>query len=131
MSLINFLPKIFIGALAGFFAFATLNTFAAEKSYDSFLVTVGDKKISVVSPSKKKKVVTIVIKNTTYNKIISKIRTEDKTLERFVLAPAGSRGAVHTLTVDASKLKELYYVSVAPPFQEVPLAFSKGNYEIP
>ena len=33
--------------------------------------------------------------------------------------------------IDYSKVKTLYYVSVAPPFQAAELKFSQGPYEIP
>lgn len=103
----------------------------ASKTNESFLVTVGDRKISVVSPEKPVKIVTIVVKNDTFDRIISEIKTDSKTLKRFTLEPSGKKGAVYSLTVDISKTSGLHFVSIAPPFQEVPLAFSPETYEIP
>lgn len=114
------------------FLLAQANFEQAKKSSESFFVTVKDQKITVVSPSKKTSIVTVVVKNETFDKIISEIKTRDKTLKRFALQPSGSKGSTFTLTVDYSKIKSLFYVSVAPPFQEAPLIFSnKGTYEIP
>ena len=103
----------------------------AAKNNESFLVTVGERKISVQSPTTPKQVVTVVVKNDTFDKIVSEIRNGSITLQRFVLEPSGKKGAVFTITVDISKAKNLQYVSIAPPFQEVPLSFSKEEYEIP
>ena len=94
-------------------------------------MTVKDQSIEVVSPASKKDVVTLVVTNQTFDKIISEIRSGSKTIKRFVLEPSGAKGAVFSLTVKVEKGKTLNYVSIAPPFQETPLIFSKEKYEIP
>ncbi|MCO4753651.1 MAG: hypothetical protein KC478_04180 [Bacteriovoracaceae bacterium] len=103
----------------------------AQKSYESFIVNVEDEKISVTSPEKKKKVVTIVVKNNSFDKIVSEIKSDSKVLKRFTLFPSGKKGSTYTLTVDYEKSGTVYYAPVAPPFQAVPLTFSKGSYEVP
>ena len=103
----------------------------ARESNEAFLVTVKDQSIEVVSPASKKDVVTLVVTNQTFDKIISEIRSGSKTIKRFVLEPSGAKGAVFSLTVKVEKGKTLNYVSIAPPFQETPLIFSKEKYEIP
>lgn len=94
-------------------------------------MTIKDESIEVVSPSKKRDIVTLVVTNKTFDKIISEIRSGKKTIKRFVLEPSGTKGASFSLTVKVEKDKELQYVSIAPPFQETPLIFSKEKYEIP
>lgn len=94
---------------------------------DSFIVEVTDRKIKVTSPKKKINIVSIIIKNTTFDKIISEIRSESKVLKRFVLKPEGKE----VIQVDYSKVKKLYYIPVAPPFETVELRFEQKPYEIP
>lgn len=118
-------------ALGLFFSLLFAAEALADKNYGSFHVTVGEREVSVVSPSRPSKTVTVSVKNETFDKIISEIRTRSKTLKRFVLRPSGKKGDVFTLTVNIEKADGLYYVSVAPPFQEVPLTFSRESYEIP
>ena len=113
------------------FSFLCSSSAFAQKSYESFFVKVEDQKISVVSPKERKKIVTIVVQNETFDKIFSEIRTENKTLKRFALQPSGKKGSTYTLTVDFTQAKKIFYVSIAPPFQEVPLVFSERNYEVP
>ncbi|MBC77029.1 MAG: hypothetical protein CME64_13530 [Halobacteriovoraceae bacterium] len=108
-----------------------INVAFAAKSYDSFLVSVGDQKITVISPKKINKNVTIVVENKTFDKVISEIRTSDKVLKRFTLFPSGRKDSTFTVTIDFSKANTIYYAPVSPPFQAVPLTPSKGTYEIP
>ena len=103
----------------------------AQKSYESFIVNVNDENITVTSPDKKKKVATIVVKNNSFDKVVSEIRSDDKVLKRFTLFPSGKKGSSFTLTIDFDKVGTIYYAPIAPPFQAVPLKFSKGGYEVP
>ena len=112
-------------------ALASTVASAADKSYGSFQITVGERKITVLSPVKKSSKAVIVVKNETQDKIVSALKANQAVLRRFVLAPAGEKGDVQTFEEDFSGGKQLWYVSVAPPFQETPLNFSRGVYEIP
>tara|TARA_B100001971_G_C18268008_1_gene596133 strand:- start:66219 stop:66572 length:354 start_codon:yes stop_codon:yes gene_type:complete len=103
----------------------------AEKSYESFIVKVEEEKISVITPKKSKDIVTIIVENKTFERIISEIKTDKKVLKRFTLEPEGQKGANFSLTVDFSKVKNLFYVPISPPFQAAPLNPKGKNYEIP
>lgn len=103
----------------------SLNLYASYT--DAFIVEVTDRKIKVTSPKKKMKIVSIIIKNTTFDKIISEIRSDQKVLKRFVLKPEGKE----VIQVDYSKVNKLYYIPVAPPFETVELRFEQKPYEIP
>jgi len=103
----------------------TLNAFGNYT--DSFIVKVGEHRISVSAPKKKAEVVSIIIENLTLDKIISELKTKEKVLKRFVLKPQGKE----VIQVDYSKIKKLYYVPIAPPFEAVELKFGKKYYEIP
>ncbi len=108
-----------------FFLLLSCNAFA--KFTDSFVVEVNDRTIKVTSPLKKVDAVSIIIKNNTFDKIVSELRSESKVLKRFVLKAQGKE----VLQVDYSKVKTLYYVPVAPPFEAVELRFEQRPYEVP
>lgn len=107
----------------------------AQKSYESFIVEVKEEKVSVITPKdrkdKKNQIMTVIVQNKTFERIVSEIKTEKKVLKRFTLEPEGAKGANFSLTVDFSKLQKLFYISVSPPFQAVPLDPKGNNYEIP
>lgn len=93
----------------------------------SFIVEVNDRSIKVTSPLKKLDTVSIIVKNNTFDKIISELRSEKKVLKRFVLKPEGKE----VIQVNYSKVKTLFYVPVAPPFEAVELKFKQRPYEVP
>lgn len=103
-----------------------INSFAQENA-EAFLVTIYEDKIRVVSPKKKQDIVSVIIKNDTFDKITSEVRSDTGIIKRFVLKSQGSK----SLQVEYSKIKTLFYVSIAPPFQAVELKFSQRAYEIP
>ena len=103
----------------------------AKKNYGSFLVQVKEEKISVVTPGKDQKITTIIVENKTFERVLSEIKTDKKVLKRFTLEPEGTKVSNFSLTVDFSKVKNLYYVSISPPFQAAPLDPKGKNYEIP
>ena len=90
-----------------------------------------EEKISVTTPGKAQKIITIIVQNKTFERIISEIKTDKKVLKRFTLEPEGTKGANFSLTVDFSKVNKLFYLSVSPPFQAAPLDPKGKNYEIP
>jgi hypothetical protein len=94
---------------------------------DSFIVDVSDRRIKVTSPLKKIDIVSIIIRNRTFEKVISELRSDKKVLKRFVLKPEGKE----VIQVNFSKVKALYYVPVSPPFEAVELMFKQRPYEIP
>lgn len=99
----------------------------AQQTSEAFIVTIKDTKISVTSPAKKQKTIGLIIKNETFDKIISEVRSEKGVIKRFVLKPQSNE----TLEIDYYKINTLYYVAIAPPAQAVELKFSQRAYEIP
>ena len=91
----------------------------------SFIVEINDQSIKVTSPLKKQSTVSIIVKNNTLDKIVSELRSENKVLKRFVLKAEGKE----VLQVNYSKVKTLFYVPVAPPFEAVELRFEQRPYE--
>jgi hypothetical protein len=103
------------------------STVSSAEFTDAFVITVHDQKVRVTSPKNKIKLVSILVKNETFQDIRSEISSEKKVLKRFNLKAQSSR----SVQVNIEKVKTLFYVSVAPPFQAVELKFSERPYEIP
>lgn len=99
----------------------------SQENAEAFIVTITEKKVRVISPKKKQKIVGVIIKNETFDKITSEVRSEKGVIKRFVLKSQGTK----SLQVNYSKIKSLFYVAIAPPFQAVELKFSQRAYEIP
>ncbi len=97
------------------------------KYTQSFIVTVGERSIKVVSPQIKVDIVSVIIKNETLDNIYSELRSKDKVLEKFNLKAQGNK----IIQVDYKKAKSLFYVPISPPFDGVQLKFSRRPYEIP
>ena len=114
---------IFIFALVVF----SIIPVQAEESADAFIVTIKDDNIRVVSPKQKQNSIGLIIKNETFDKITSEIRSDKGVVERFILKPQTSK----SFQVSFQGISTLFYVSVAPPFQAVELKFSQRAYEIP
>jgi hypothetical protein len=104
-----------------------MTTAQASEFTDAFVITVHDQKVRVTSPKNKIKLVSILVKNETFEDIRSEIASEKKVLKRFNLKAQSSR----SLQVNLKNVKTLFYVSIAPPFQAVELKFSERPYEIP
>ena len=104
-----------------------LPSFSFGRYTEAFIVEVHNQSIKVTSPLKKVDAVSIIIKNNTFDKIVSELRSETKVLKRFVLKEQGKE----VLQVDYSKTKALFYVPVAPAFEAVELKFEQGPYEVP
>ena len=99
----------------------------AFKSTAAFIVELNENKIRVTSPKTKTKIVSVIVKNQTFDKIRAELRSRDKVLKRFVIKSK----AKEVYEVDYSKAKSLSLVPISPPFETVLLKFSKGPYEIP
>ena len=114
------------------FCFLSLFFILAELAYGkkhtkSFIVELKDQSIKVTSPPKKVDIVSIIVKNGTFDKIISVLKSENKVLKRFVLKAQGKE----VIQVDLQKTKKLFYVPISPPSESVELKFKERPYEIP
>lgn len=99
----------------------------AQQKSEAFIVTVKNLSVQVISPENKLNTVSVIVKNDTAVKLVSELRSEGRVLKRFSLKPLSSK----TILVSMKKVKQLYYVSIAPPFQAVALKFNEQPYEIP
>ncbi len=105
--------------------FLSLNSFAQYT--EAFKVDIYDRKITVSSPKKKVKVVSVIIMNHTLDKIVSELRADDKVINQFPLKPEEKE----VIQVNMTGVKLLKYIPLAPPFDAAELIFSQRPYEIP
>ncbi|MBF0360201.1 MAG: hypothetical protein HQK49_04280 [Oligoflexia bacterium] len=125
----------------------SMNAFSmtATKEYTgSFIVTIYDQYIQVVSPSSTSAGVSastpalaenaalsisVIADNKTLSKLLAKIETEDKKTIAYLNVPAQS--AKKTDLKIANKNTKIIFTPLAPAFQEVKLIFGSIPYEIP
>lgn len=110
-----------------FLSFMTIKSAHCAQTSESFIVTIQNSFVRVVSPLKKDKVFGVIVKNKTSSQVVSQIRSVNKILKRFVVK-ANSTKIIELYSKD---IKKLFFVSIAPPFQAVELKFSGRPYEIP
>lgn len=99
----------------------------AKKHSQGFVVEVNDRNMKVTSPLKKTNIVSIIIKNNTFEKIVAQLRSKTKVLKRFVLFSQGKE----VFQVNYKNAGQVIFVPVAPPFESANLRFGEAPYEIP
>lgn len=99
---------------------------AAPKS-DVFIVTVKDRRISVISPEKERKVFAVIVDNQSLSDQVARFESRGKLL-KYVSVPAGKSESVEFENTSGSPV---VFVPVSPAFQDVELSFGKKAYEVP
>lgn len=92
------------------------------------MVTIMERSIKVLSPDKFNNPQGIVITNNTLVKVMGKVINEDDKVLKFVSIGPGLHKSIE---VKFTKNGKLYFVPMAPSFQEVELVFGKKAYEVP
>lgn len=110
-----------------FFLFLSFSVSARELQ-ETFVVSVFDKYVKVVSPDKFHSKLSIIIENKSLVKIYGKIDYDSAENPTFVAVfPQESR----SVDITPSEKDKIIFVPQAPPFQEVELIFGRKSYEIP
>ena len=118
------------------FFFFFSSSLLAQSDVLSFYVALSEKGIRVESPQKleasqDKKLSTqkiaVIINNETLEKFYAALKNSEKVLERFSVKAQEKK----VLEVDPKDMQGLEFLPVSPSYQEVPLRFSQGVYEIP
>ena len=104
------------------------NSLYSYEKADAFMVTIFERRIKVLSPSKFNNPQGIVLTNETLVKIVGKIVDENDKVLKFVSIEPGQ---FRSIEVKFKKNSKLYFVPMAPSFQEVELVFGKKAYEVP
>lgn len=104
-----------------------MNALSYEKA-DAFMVTIMNKSIKVLSPARFNNPQGIVLTNDTLVKVVGKVIDENDKVLKFVSVEPGT---FKSIEVKFKKSGKLYFVPMAPSFQEVELVFGKKAYEVP
>ncbi|MCO4792286.1 MAG: hypothetical protein KC493_01145 [Bacteriovoracaceae bacterium] len=103
------------------------NVTAYEKA-DAFMVTLLERRIKVLSPNSFNSPQGIVIKNKTLVKVVGKFVDDNNKTIKFLAVESGETKSVE---LKFKKSRKIYFVPLAPSFQEVELVFGKKAYEVP
>lgn len=107
--------------------FLSGNVFSIE-SLEGFLVSAFDDRFKVVSPSKFKSSMEVIVENKTHVKLIGKlVMNKSKILQYYTVMPQ----EYQKMTVNLKKDDILHFIPISPAFQEVELIVGNKNYEIP
>ena len=107
--------------------FIPLSSLAAEQA-ETFVISVYDSYIKVVSPPKHRSSLSIIIENKMLSKMIAKVvNSKGDQIDVMTIPPTG----FHSVNLKIKKNERLYFVPMTPAFQEVELIFGKKSYEIP
>lgn len=100
--------------------------FSYEKA-DAFIVKMMDQKVQVLSPTKWKDGVSVIVENKTLTKIVGKVEDErGETLSFLTIKPREFQSVFL-----GKKNKTFFFVPLSPPFQKVELSLGQKSYEIP
>jgi len=98
------------------------------ESLEGFLVSAFDERFKVISPTKFKPSMEVIVENKTHVKLIGKlVLNKTKTIQFFTVMPQ----EYQKVTVSLKKDDILHFIPLSPAFQEVELIVGNKNYEIP
>ncbi|MCB9061778.1 MAG: hypothetical protein H6622_09675 [Halobacteriovoraceae bacterium] len=112
-----------------FFLFVVLTNFALglEKS-NSFVITMYDHSVKVVSPNKGQKNPGLIVRNKTLGPIRARIeRNNSEILGHMMIPPQKDK----SIDLEYRPGYDLRFIPLSPPFQDVKLMLGKKAYEIP
>lgn len=105
----------------------SFNTNAIE-SLEGFLVTAFDDRFKIISPTKYKPQMEVIIENKTLVRLVGKILINNQKNAQFVSVDPEK---YQKLTIKIKKGDILHFVPLTPAFQEVELIIGNKTYEIP
>ncbi|MFL5783622.1 MAG: hypothetical protein ACJ76H_03360 [Bacteriovoracaceae bacterium] len=94
---------------------------------EMFIIQVMDRKMSVVSPDKERKLFSVLVENRSLSDQVARFETRGKLL-KYISVPSGKSESVEIENTSGSSVT---FVPVSPAFQEVELVFGKKAYEVP
>ena len=106
---------------------ASLAVSAREKG-EAFIITAKDRYYKVLSPIKREKKFSVIVKNETLSNLYAKIQTgSGRNLAHITV----NSSKFKSVEIDSEKGESYFLVPLAPPFQSILLDFGKRSYEIP
>lgn len=100
----------------------------AKELQETFVVTLFDKYVKVVSPDKFHNKLSIIIENKSLVKVHGKVDYDSAKESLFV---AVFPNETRTVEISPEQNDKIVFIPQAPPFQEVELIFGRKSYEIP
>jgi hypothetical protein len=94
---------------------------------EGFLIQIGDRSFSVVSPQKREDIFSVVIENKSLSDQIGKFILNNKTIKHLAIRS----GSSETVEIENKSKENVSFIPLSPAFQEIPLDFGKKAYEIP
>lgn len=94
---------------------------------DVFIIQVMDRKLSVISPDKEKKLFSVIVENRSLSDQVGRFEINGRLL-KYVAVPSGKSESVE---IENKTESPVTFVPVSPAFQEVELTFGKKAYEVP
>lgn len=110
--------------------FGSAGVLQAATDNSSFVVTVMDYSMRVVSPDaslKKEKTLSVIIENKTISKLIGKVEQAGKAVQFISLAP----NSFQSVEFANIRGEQVQFIPLAPAFQEALLEVGQKSYEIP
>ncbi len=99
----------------------------AESRPDTFIVSMMDRKVQVISPEKIRDIFSVVVENKSLSKLVAKFSTEEGTI-KFISIESGK---TETVEIKHNNGAKVFFVPLSPAFQEIELIVGKKEYEIP
>ncbi len=95
---------------------------------EAFVVRLFNKRIVVISPKKFLPKTHVIIENKTLSKVIGKVGPKiGQNIQYVTIGPQSSE----SVELKVGKNEKIFFVPLAPAFQEVQLLAGKRRYEIP
>jgi hypothetical protein len=94
---------------------------------DTFIVSMLDRKVHVISPDKVQGTFTVIVENKSLSKLVGKFSTPEGAL-KYVSVESG---ATETVEITHKSGSKVFFVPLSPAFQEIELIVGKKEYEIP
>lgn len=99
----------------------------AQVKTEGFIIQINDRSMSVLSPTKKKAMFSVLVENRSLSDQVGKFVVGSKIL-KFVAVKSGKNESIE---IENKTSEPVVFIPVSPAFQEVPLMFGKKAYEIP
>lgn len=109
--------------------FVTVSAAHSQQRSEAFIVSIYDKRVSVVAPDKRSKNLHAILKNNTLTTIRGKIQTNDNLVLGYVTLHEGDSESVKI--GDIGSKRKVFFQPISPSFQEVQLRVGAKAYEIP
>ena len=111
-----------------FFLFLFCNVMTYSRGTETFTIEVYANKVRVISPSRYKSPLSVIIENKSLLSLRGKFIEKSGRVLSFANIPAKGTESV---PLNFVKNSPVFFVPVSPPFQKIVLTFGKEVYEIP